>query len=90
MLLCEKEVIVMNKVGLHARPAALFVEIANKFSSRITIASEGKEADGKSIIGILTLGAKRGIPVIIKAEGEDGQTAVSELEKLLSGGEDYD
>jgi phosphocarrier protein HPr len=91
MLLLTKEIVVRNKVGLHARPAALFVKTANKFNSHISIIREEEEADGKSIIGILMLGAKRGVTIIIKAEGEDAQLAITELEKLLSDEEEnYD
>ncbi len=84
MLLIEKEIVVMNRAGLHARPAALFVKTANKFNSRITVIRRDEAVDGKSIFGILMLGATQGIPLTIKAEGDDAGIAIEELEKLLT------
>ena len=88
MAAIRKQLVVKNKQGLHARPAALFVQVANKFDSRITIRHEEEEVNGKSIMGILMLGAEKGSTIIIEADGEDAQTAVAELEKLLSNEED--
>jgi phosphocarrier protein HPr len=81
----EKKVVVKNKQGLHARPAALFVQIANKFTSNITITKGKQEVNGKSIMGIMMLAAGRGSRLVIKADGEDAEDAVLELEDLLSG-----
>jgi phosphotransferase system HPr (HPr) family protein len=81
-----KEIVIRNKMGLHARSAALFVKIANKFNSQITVICDEKQADGKSILGILMLGAKQGTNIILKAEGENAQFAINELEKVLSEG----
>ena len=78
-----KTLIVKNKQGLHARPAALFVQIANKFDSRITVKHNQEEVNGKSIMGILMLGAEQGSSVIIEAEGSDAQAALGELEKII-------
>ncbi len=83
MAFAERKIEVKNKVGLHARPAALFVQTANKFNSSINVICNEISADGKSIIGILMLGANQGTTIIIKAEGEDAQLAIAELEKLL-------
>ncbi len=83
MAFAERKIEVKNKVGLHARPAALFVQTANKFNSSINVICNEISADGKSIIGILMLGANQGTKIIIKAEGEDAQLAIAELEKLL-------
>lgn len=82
----KKEVVVKNKLGLHARPAALFVQTANKFNSRVIVEKDKEKVNGKSIMGILMLGAERGSTIIIEAEGQDAETAVLELEKLVSGG----
>ena len=60
MPLIKKKLAVNNKQGLHARPAALFVQVANKFESRITIRHGKEEVNGKSIMGILMLGAEKG------------------------------
>ena len=83
----RKKIIVKNKLGLHARPAALFVQAANKFDSRIIVEKDNERVNGKSIMGILTLGAERGSSIIIEAEGQDAQKAISELERLVSSNE---
>lgn len=84
MALIKKKLIIKNKQGLHARPAALFVQIANKFDSRITVRRDGEEINGKSIMGILMLGAEKGSSIIIEAEGDDAQIAIIELEKAVT------
>lgn len=84
MALKRKELIVKNKQGLHARPAALFVQIANKFDSRITVKREKEEVNGKSIMGILMLGAEQGSTIIIEADGSDADLALTELEKIIN------
>jgi phosphocarrier protein len=84
MSVVKKKLIIKNKQGLHARPAALFVQLANKFDSSITV-KKGKEVvNGKSIMGILMLGAERGSEVFLEADGEDAHLAIIELEKILS------
>lgn len=80
----EKEVIIRNKQGLHARPAALFVQVANKFDSSITIKKDDQEVNGKSIMGILILAAERGTRVTIIAQGPDAQDALEKLVDLVS------
>ncbi|MDD5408658.1 MAG: HPr family phosphocarrier protein [Candidatus Omnitrophica bacterium] len=84
MPLIKKELTVRNGQGLHARPAALFVQVANKFDSRITVRHEGEEVNGKSIMGILMLGAEKGSLVIVEADGSDAEQALIELEKIIS------
>ncbi|MCX5714560.1 MAG: HPr family phosphocarrier protein [Candidatus Omnitrophica bacterium] len=83
MALIKKELVVKNKQGLHARPAALFVQVANKFESQITVRRENEEVNGKSIMGILMLGAEKGSVIIVEADGNDAQLAVDELGKLI-------
>lgn len=83
MPLIKKELIVKNKQGLHARPAALFVQVANKFDARIRVRRNKEEVNGKSIMGILMLGAEQGSSIIIEAEGDDAHTAILELEKII-------
>ena len=80
-----KKLVVKNKSGLHARPAAVFVQVANKFDSRITVKREGddEEVNGKSIMGILMLGAERGSSIIIEIIGDDAESAMSELERII-------
>jgi len=88
MALIKKELVVKNKQGLHARPAAIFVQIANKFDSRITVRHDAEEVNGKSIMGILMLGAEKGSLIIIEADGADAQKALEELEKIISSEEE--
>jgi len=85
----ESKVIVDNNVGLHARPASLFVQAAAKFKSDINVScqdpetKENRSANAKSILGILTLGVFKGMEITIKAEGEDEDTAVDALIALV-------
>ena len=79
----KKEIVIKGKQGLHARPAALFVQIANKFESDIFVTKDGEEVNGKSIMGILMLAAEKGTKVSLKAVGSDAEEAVKELEKIL-------
>lgn len=88
MALVKKKISIKNKQGLHARPAALFVQLANKFDSRITVKRNKEEVNGKSIMGILMLGAEKGSQVIIEAEGDDAEAAIVELEKILANEEE--
>ena len=90
MPLIKKKLIVKNKQGLHARPAALFVQIANKFDSRITVRRDTEEVNGKSIMGVLMLGAEKGSLIIIEAEGSDAHLAILELEKIIASEEEND
>jgi len=84
MPLIRKKLTVKNKQGLHARPAALFVQIANKFDSRITVRRDDEEVNGKSIMGILMLGAEKDSSILIEAEGDDAELAILELEKIIN------
>lgn len=79
----EKTVIIKNKQGLHARPAALFVQIANKFDSDVTVMKGKTRVNGKSIMGIMMLEAPKGAKVTIITKGEDAEAAMIELENLL-------
>jgi len=83
LMTIEKTVTIKNKQGLHARPAALFVQIANKFNSDITISKGKKKVNGKSIMGIMMLEAGFGSKVTMVANGDDAEHAVKELEALL-------
>ncbi len=79
----SKKLKIENSSGLHARPASIFVQTANKFQSDITITKADQTVNGKSIMGILMLAAEKGAVVEIKAEGEDAEKAVEELSELL-------
>jgi phosphotransferase system HPr (HPr) family protein len=83
----RRKIVIKNKQGLHARPAALFVQIANKFDSQITVGKDNEVVNGKSIMGILTLGATKGSEIVIEAYGEDAEEAVSELERIVTSDE---
>lgn len=75
----EKKVVIKNKSGLHARPASQFVKTAATFKSQLSLISDQKEVDAKSIISVLSLGVSQGKEIIIRAKGEDEHTAVSQL-----------
>ncbi len=75
-----------NPEGLHARPAAMFVQEANKFESDIEIEFQGNKVNGKSIIGIMSLGAFHGEEITIVAKGRDEKEAVKALEELINNG----
>lgn len=76
---------VNHSSGLHARPAALLVKTARQFSSDITVSHNGKEANAKSILTILTLGVNQGSEISISADGEDTDEALAALEALIQG-----
>lgn len=84
----EQAVTIPNKLGLHARPAALFVQAAARFRSTIVVSNDDLEVNGKSIMGVLMLAAGRGSTVIIRAEGEDSEEAVHTLVTLVETGFD--
>ena len=79
----ERTFTVENKLGLHARPAALFVQTTHKFQSHVRVLRDDQEVDGKSIMGILTLAAERGSKLTIIAEGPDEEPLMNRLEELF-------
>jgi phosphocarrier protein len=79
----ERKVLLTNEVGLHARPAAKFVQMAAKFKSRVQVIKGEIEADAKSITSILFLDAKKGEEITIRAEGEDSALALETLADLV-------
>lgn len=85
--MAEKETTVGPEEGLHARPAAQFVKAAKQFSSEIVVVKGGREANAKSSLKIMTLGAKKGDSITIRAEGNDAQEAVDALAELISADE---
>ena len=85
MVLIEKEIVIRNEAGLHARPAALFVQIANKYDSEISVKKGKRVVNGKSIMGIMMLAAGKGSRLLVSANGDDADKAIEELEKLLLG-----
>jgi phosphocarrier protein HPr len=85
-----QEMKIVNKMGLHARPAMQFVDLANKFTSRITVCKKNQCVNAKSIMELLLLAAAFGTVLTVKAEGPDADKAVAALAKLVEGkfGED--
>lgn len=81
----EKAFVIKNETGLHARPASMFVQKAAKFKSVIKLQKEGKEANAKSIISVLSLGASKGSEITISCTGDDEQEALNALIELLDG-----
>ena len=79
----RKEVIVKNSTGLHARPATLLVKKASSFKSEISIEYNGKNANVKSLIGVLSLGVTKDAKVFVIASGDDEAYAVEEIVKLI-------
>ena len=82
----SRELEIRNRLGLHARAAARFVQAASRFRSRVQISREGKTMDGKSILGILLLAASQGTRLVVSADGEDEAACIDRLAALVEGG----
>jgi phosphocarrier protein HPr len=82
----EKEVAIVNRLGLHARPAAMFVRIASRHRAEIWVSKEGEEVNGKSIMGLMMLAAGQGSKLRIRCDGPDADKAMEELEELIKAG----
>lgn len=80
------QVSIVNEMGLHARPATMFVELANRFRSDVAIQKGNDPVDGKSILQLLSLSAELGTALVLEARGPDAQAAVSELARLIASG----
>ena len=80
----EKEIPIVNRLGLHARPAAMFVRIASRYRSEIWVSKEGEEVNGKSIMGLMMLAAGQGSRLHLRCEGPDADKAIEELEALIN------
>jgi phosphocarrier protein HPr len=79
----QRELVVINKLGIHARPAALFVKLANRFSCNILVTKAGEQVNGKSIMGLMMLAAGPGSKLLVLCEGEDCHEALDEIEALI-------
>ncbi|MEW5900443.1 MAG: HPr family phosphocarrier protein [Acidobacteriota bacterium] len=79
----QKEIMIRNKLGLHARAAVKFVNLANRFGSAVKVMKDATEIDGKSILGILTLAATQGSQITIRVTGKDEEEAISALTALV-------
>lgn len=75
---------IINKLGLHARPAAKMVEIAKKYQAQIYFERDGREVNGRSLLGILTLACPKGSRITMRAEGEDAAEALENLGRLIA------
>ncbi len=75
--------VISNELGLHARAAASFVKIANRFRANITVKKESVSVNGKSIMGVLMLAAAKGTEITLEANGTDEEEAINELGKLI-------
>ena len=82
----ERTLTIPNRFGLHARPAAEFVKLANRFRAELWVKKDDLEVNGKSIMGVMMLAAECGSQITIRAEGEDAQQALSELSELVHRG----
>ena len=84
----EKEVTIVNRHGLHARPAAMLVRVASRFRCDVWVAKDGKEINGQSILGLVMLAVGHGSTLRIRAEGPDATAAMREIEQLIQSGFD--
>jgi len=79
----EKEIAIVNRLGLHARPAALFVKVASRYRSDVWVKKENEEVNGKSIMGLMMLAAGQGSKLQVRCEGPDAARALDEIEELI-------
>ena len=84
MTMLEKRITIKNKLGLHARAAVKFVNMANRFVASVKIVKDGNEIDGKSILGILTLAATQGSEILLLVAGKDEDSAFKALADLIN------
>lgn len=80
----ERTVQILNKNGLHARPAAEIVKLAAKYRSEITISRDGTEVNGKSIMGVMMLAAECGASILLRADGDDAEQAIDAIAALIA------
>jgi len=80
----RKDFTILNKLGIHARPAAQFVKTSNRFDADVRVEKDGEEVDGKSIMGLMMLAAGHGSVITVTAEGPDAEAAVSAIEDLIN------
>ena len=83
-MMAEQDVQILNKNGLHARPAAEIVKLAAKYTSEITISRDGTEVNGKSIMGVMMLAAECGASIVLRATGEDAEQAIDAIATLIA------
>ena len=83
MVKVVKKMEIKNKLGVHARAAALLVQTVNRFSAQVTISKDGQTTDGRSIMGVLMLAATQGSTIEVEAAGQDAEQAVKAIERLI-------
>ena len=86
----SKEVEIINKLGMHARAAAKFVQLASSFKSNIDLERANRRVNGKSIMGVMMLAASKGSRIVIHADGSDAQDSIDQLEQLIDNRFDED
>jgi phosphocarrier protein HPr len=79
----ERQALVKNKLGIHARPSALIVQAAAKFDAEITLVKDGLEINGKSIMGVMMLAAETGSSILVRTEGTDEQVAADQMANVI-------
>ncbi len=79
----EFKYIIKDEIGIHARPAGLLVSVAKEFESKITVEANGKSADATRLMAIMGLGVKTGTEVVVKAEGEDEEKAITKMKEFM-------
>ena len=80
---CSSEVVIENRNGLHARPAAMFVKISSRYRAEVWVEKDGERVNGKSIMGLMMLAAGKGSRLTVHAEGPDAEKAVAEIKSLV-------
>jgi phosphocarrier protein len=78
-----KEFTIVNRLGLHARPSALFVKTASRFRCEVWVEKDGERVNGKSIMGLMMLAAGQGSKLVVSCEGSDGDKALAEIEAII-------
>jgi phosphocarrier protein HPr len=82
----ERTFVIVNTLGMHARPAAMLVQAANRFQSEIIVDRDGTQVNAKSIMGVLTLAASKGTQILLSCEGEDAAEAMEALARIIESG----
>ena len=83
LLKVAKDFVVANKLGIHARPAAMFVKVANQFDADVFVEKDGERVNGKSIMGLMTLEASQGVRIRVTATGDDAEQVLNEIQELI-------
>lgn len=83
--LLQRELVIVNRKGLHARATAKFVQCCDRFEAEVTVSKDGETVGGASIMGILTLGAAKGSTIVVAASGREAEAALAALAELVAG-----